>query len=62
MLTAYLVVWVCTSAAMDDCQAYAEESWQGSQALTECHASAPLYRRQLLEAGERFSTAECVTE
>lgn len=38
MLTTLIVV-VCTSAAMDDCQAYAEHQWNDTHASYECLAS-----------------------
>ena len=34
-----LIVVVCTSNAMDDCQAYAAHQWDGNHARYECLAS-----------------------
>lgn len=38
MLTTLIVV-ICTSAAMDDCQAFAAHQWSGPHAQYECLAS-----------------------
>jgi len=48
-MTAALVLWLCTSAAMDDCQVYVMDSWHGEDARRECRealgASAPEMRK-----------------
>lgn len=34
-----LIVLICTSASMDDCQAYAAQQWNDAHAQYECLAS-----------------------
>lgn len=43
----YLFVWVCTSAAMDDCLVFAADAWEGPAAPIECERALPRKQAEL---------------
>lgn len=58
-MIAWLVVYVCTSAALDNCQVIVPASWQGDSAALECQAGASMARAMAANEHTRFI---CETE
>lgn len=50
----WLVMYVCTSAALDDCHVSVPASWQGDSAVIECQESASLARAMAENPYTRF--------
>ena len=59
METIFLVLYVCASAAMDDCQISKEASWQGDDARSECAIEVPNTLALAKENGFMYTTAYC---
>ena len=55
----YLIVHLCTSVALDDCQAFAVDRWEGPQARAECRASVAPTLEQLRAEGVKHAAARC---
>ncbi len=62
-MTAVLLAWICTSAAMDDCQVWGYQSWENSpHAGSECLAAIPGQLAELRAQGHRFVVVRCLDE
>lgn len=57
-----LVVYLCTSAAMDDCQAHAYHQWDGQYHLESCLASIEPTLDALRREGLQNVAATCAQE
>jgi hypothetical protein len=58
MLTT-LLVFICTTTAQDDCQAYAAQRWEGPNAQYECLASIAPTLDALRAEGHTNTVAVC---
>ena len=54
-----LVLYVCTSTALDDCQAYAYHQWNGRYQLEACLASVDPTLDALRRQGLQYVAATC---
>ncbi len=61
MITTALLVYVCTTAAMDDCEVYAPAMWDGPAAIAECQEQAAELRAQVGDR-DRFPFVRFVCE
>ncbi len=62
-MISYLLAYVCTTAAMDDCQVWAPASWEGPNAATQCQAAkAPELARLRLEYRNFYARVECESQ
>lgn len=57
-----LVIYLCTSAAMDDCQAHAYHQWDGQFQLEACMASLEPTLDDLRAQGVQHAAATCTQE
>lgn len=59
-MISFLLAYICTTAAMDDCQVWAPASWEGPNAATECQAAkAPALALLRLEYRNLYARVEC---
>lgn len=58
-MIASLVLYLCTTAAMDDCQAMAPASWEDPDAPIECGIAARRLPAQLRAEGFHHFRVEC---
>lgn len=61
-MTVYLMLYLCTSAALDDCQAFVADRWEGPQARAECRASVAPTLEHLRAEGVKHAVAHCESE
>lgn len=61
MLTT-LLLYICTTATRDDCQAYAAQRWEGPNAQYECLASIEPTLDALRAEGNAYVQAICTYE
>lgn len=57
-----LVIYLCTSAAMDDCQAHAYHQWEGQYQVEACLASIEPTLDELRREGMQNVAATCTQE
>ena len=57
-----LWLYVCTSAALDDCQGYAEQQFTGRRGQYECLAQIEPTLDKARAEGEKFTAALCTVE
>lgn len=57
-----LVIYLCTSAAMDDCQVHAYQQWGGTYQLEACLASIEPTLNSLRQDGHDNAAATCEQE
>ena len=58
-----LITWICTSAAMDDCQVYGQGMWEGrTEAVNFCIAQRPVELARLHVQGYHFTRAKCLDQ
>lgn len=58
-MIASLVLYLCTTAAMDDCTVIAPKSWEGPDAPIECGIDARRLPAQLRANGFQHFRIEC---
>lgn len=62
-MVSFLVSYLCATAAMDNCTAWADQSWQGAQAPTQCEAALPAERKRLEKEYKNFFVhVECESQ
>lgn len=59
-MLSFLIAYLCTTAAMDDCQVWAPHSWIGPNAASECQAEqAHELARLRLEYPNFYARVKC---
>lgn len=62
MITAaatYLMVYICRAGDPNDCQAYAQSSWEGADQSAQCEADRQTLTQQLTTANLKTVRFEC---